>query len=217
MDICHELHQAFNALPHHHFPYRESKIPLNGIYILFEEGETAHGTNRIVRIGTHTGADKLPSRLKEHFIKENKDRSIFRKNIGRALLNKAGDPFLEQWELDLTSRADKELNSHRVDQDKKKLVEQQVTTYMRSHFWFVVFPVPKKETRLMLESRIISTVSRCPDCRPSADWLGLYSSKDKIREGGLWIVNELYKQPFTQAGFDYFSSYLSALPQYKSS
>jgi hypothetical protein len=212
MDICHELHQAFNALPHHHFPFNVAKIPLNGIYILFEDGETAHGTNRIVRIGTHTGADKLPSRLKEHFIKENKDRSIFRKNIGRALLNKAGDPFLEKWELDLTSRVDKEMNSPRIDPNKKKRVEEQVTAYMRSNFWFVVFPVPKKETRLILESRIISTVSRCPDCRPSEDWLGLHSPKDKIREGGLWIVNELYKQPFTQAEFDYFIKYLLSLP-----
>jgi len=30
-------------------------------------------------------------------VNENKDRSIFRKNIGRALLNKDNDPFIEQW------------------------------------------------------------------------------------------------------------------------
>jgi hypothetical protein len=35
--------------------------------------------------------------LKEHFVNENKDRSIFRKNIGRALLNKDNDYFIEQW------------------------------------------------------------------------------------------------------------------------
>jgi hypothetical protein len=73
---------------------------------------------------------------------------------------------------------------------------------MRENFWFVVISAPKKETRLMLESRIISTVSRCPDCRPSAGWLGRYSPKDKIRERGLWLVNELYKEPLTPAEFE---------------
>jgi len=56
----------------------------------------AHSTDRIVRIGTHTGNNKLWFRLKEHLI-ENKDRSIFRKNIGRALLNKDNDCFIEHW------------------------------------------------------------------------------------------------------------------------
>ena len=80
---------------------------LKGIKLLFEKGETAHGMDRIVRIGTHTGKNQLRSRLKQHFIKEDKDRSIFRKNIGRSLLNRDKDPFLEQWEIDLTSRKQK--------------------------------------------------------------------------------------------------------------
>jgi hypothetical protein len=107
IDICAELHAALDPLPHHRFPFDAGRIPKNGLYILFEDGEQAHGTDRIVRIGTHTGKDQLPSRLKQHFIKENKDRSIFRKNIGRALLNKARDPFLAQWEIDLTTSAAK--------------------------------------------------------------------------------------------------------------
>jgi len=78
------------------FPFCEDQIPLNGIYILFEKGELAHNTDRIVRIGTHTGINQLRSRLKQHFIVENKDRSIFRKNIGRALLNKNHDDFINQ-------------------------------------------------------------------------------------------------------------------------
>ena len=53
--------------------------------------------DRIVRIGTHRGDNNLYNRLKEHFINENKDRSIFRKNIGRALLNKNQDSYLEIW------------------------------------------------------------------------------------------------------------------------
>ena len=86
-------------MPKLKFPFDKKKIPLNGIYILFEKGEFAHNTNRIVRIGTHTGNNQLHSRLFQHFLNENKDRSIFRKNIGRALLNKERDTFLEKWEL----------------------------------------------------------------------------------------------------------------------
>jgi len=48
----------------------------------------------------------LCSRLKQHFAKENKDRSVFRKNIGRCILNKANDDYLTKWEWDLTRQID---------------------------------------------------------------------------------------------------------------
>jgi hypothetical protein len=202
MNLCPRLHVLFNQLPYHHFPFESKKIPLNGIYILFEKGEVAHDTNRIVRIGTHKGDGNLPSRLKSHFIKENKDRSIFRKNIGRAILNKTNDPFLEQWEIDLTPREAKDNLQHKIDLIRQKQIERQVTEYIQKNFWLVVFPIDKKQDRLFWESRIISTVSRCNDCRPSENWLGLHSPKDKIRESGLWIVNELYKQPLSAEEFE---------------
>ena len=101
---CHQLHELFNQLERFSFPFDDSRIPANGIYILFEKGESAHGGDRIVRVGTRRGDNRLPSRLREHFIKENKDRSIFRKNIGRALLNQRSDQFLAKWNQDLTPR-----------------------------------------------------------------------------------------------------------------
>ena len=107
-EICNEVHHLFNELERFRFPFDVDKIPSNGIYILFEVGEQAHGIDRIVRIGTHTGNNQLRSRLQQHVVKENKDRSIFRKNIGRALLNRTKDPFMEQWEWDLTTRKAKE-------------------------------------------------------------------------------------------------------------
>jgi len=80
MSFCEALHEWANSLPARGFPFDESAIPMNGIYVLFERGEVAHGTNRIVRVGTHTGINQLRSRLRQHFLVENKDRSIFRKN-----------------------------------------------------------------------------------------------------------------------------------------
>jgi len=196
---CEELHKIFNKKERLIFPFVENKIPMNGIYILFEKGEKAHGEDRIVRIGTHTGNNQLPSRLFQHFLNENKDRSIFRKNIGRALLNKAKEPFLEQWELDLTTRDAKEKLKDKIDFEKQKQIEKQVTKYIQENFSFVVFSVQDKEKRLEIESKIISAISLCEECKSSENWLGLSSPKHKIRESGLWLVNELYKNEINEA------------------
>lgn len=197
-ESCNKIHLWFNELKNLKFPYDEKDIPQNGIYILFEKGESSHNTNRIVRIGTHTGNNQLISRIRQHFIKENKDRSIFRKNIGRALLNKDKDPFLKEWELDLTTKKSKEENLSLIDFRKQKEVEKRVTQYIQENFTFVVFEVKEKNKRLELESKIISTVSSCEECRPSNNWLGLFSTKEKIKKGGLWLVNELYKKPLEE-------------------
>ncbi len=197
-DICLRLHGLFNSLPHKRFPFDEEAIPRNGIYILFEKGEHAHGAYRIVRVGAHTGADQLHSRLRQHFVNENKDRSIFRKNIGRAILQKAGDPFLEQWEWDLTTRKARNTYLPLLDIEKQRSIERVVSEYIQRNISFVVFHVDAKEERLQLEQKIISTLSWCEECRPSHNWLGLHSPKQRIQESGLWLVNGLYKEPLSK-------------------
>jgi hypothetical protein len=197
MQVCEQLHSWANRLAVYRYPFDRSAIPANGLYILFERGETGHGTNRIVRIGTHTGDGQLPSRLCQHFVKENKDRSIFRKNVGRALLNRDHDPFLPFWQLDLTTRR---MKAEHADIDRKRQleIEHAVSTYMRGNFSFVVLRVDDKADRLRLESKMISTVSNCEVCQPSATWLGLSSPVKKIQESGLWLVNELYREVMTE-------------------
>lgn len=202
--ICEKIHKIMNCRKKYFFPFDIGKIPLNGIYILFQKGETGHDCDRIVRIGTHTGEGQLPSRLIQHFLNENKDRSIFRKNIGRAILNKNKDSFLEDWEIDLTTKESKEKNRN-IDFERQKEIEKEVTKYIRENFFFVVIPVDDKEERLRIESRLISSVSLCKICRPSKNWLGFCSPKEKIRESGLWLVNELWKIPFDWEEFENFS------------
>ncbi len=197
-NLCTDLTSWTNTLPLFHFPYDESNIPENGIYILFEKGETGHGSNRIVRIGTHTGNNQLRSRLRQHFLNSNKDRSIFRKNIGRCLLNKGRDPYLAIWEMDMTTKIARDTHGHKVDQGKQQHIEKEISDYMQKNFFFAVIQVDDKDKRLLLESKIISTVSHCKICTPSSKWLGLYSPKEKIKESGLWLVNELYKEPLTK-------------------
>lgn len=195
---CEKIHKIFNSMRRLKFSYKEEDMPKNGIYILFEKGEKAHGVDRIARIGTHTGNNQLRSRLKQHFINENKDRSIFRKNIGRALLNKQKDPYLKLWELDLTTKEAKEKFGNLININKQKEIEKEITKYMQDNFSFVVFQVDNKEKRLELESKIISTISLCKECKSTGNWLGLFSTKGKIRDSGLWLVNELYKEGLSE-------------------
>lgn len=191
---CEKLHKIFNNMKRISFPFQEKELPRNGIYILFEKGEKAHSGDRIVRIGTHTGKNQLISRLKQHFLNENKDRSIFRKNIGRAMLSKMKDSFLKEWEIDLTTKEARE-KFNNVNMDKQKEVEKLVSKYIQENFSFAVISVENKEKRLEMESKLISTISLCKDCKSSENWLGLSSPKEKIRTSGLWLVNELNKTP----------------------
>lgn len=192
---CELLHNIFNKMKRFSFPFEKNEIPKNGIYVLFEKDEKSHNCDRIVRVGTHTGKDQLYSRLLQHFFNENKDRSIFRKNIGRAILNKLNDPYLKIWELDFTSKKGK--NFALVNMDKQQIIEKQVTKYLQDKFSFIVFEVEDLHERLKLESKIISTIALCQDCSPSENWLGNFSTKEKIKTSGLWLVNELNKQPFS--------------------
>ena len=145
---CQSLHELANGYVRHNFPYDCEQIPLDGLYLLFEFGERGHGFDRIVRIGTHTGSHNLPSRLTEHFIVENKDRSIFRKHIGRALLAKENDPFLDDWNLDLTKKQARKLHSERIDEQRQEEVERQVSSYIQDSFSFAVIPIPGKKERI---------------------------------------------------------------------
>jgi hypothetical protein len=196
---CGLAHELLRSLPVHGFPFDSKSIPLNGLYVLFEKGEEGHDGARIVRVGTHTGQRQLRSRLAQHFLKENKDRSIFRKNIGRCLLRRDNDNYAAMWESDLTTNAARLAPPEGYDHQRQLMIEQDVSRYIRNSFFFVVLGVAEKEDRLRIEAGLTSLVSLCPKCRPSSNWLGNYSPKERIRESGLWQVNELYKVPITTA------------------
>jgi hypothetical protein len=196
-DNCHALHELFNSLRRFRFPFDKdlALIPQNGIYILCEQGEAFDQMDRVVRVGTHTGNDQLQSRLFQHFVDENKDRSIFRKNIGRCFLNKESHPYLKIWELDLTTKEQRKKSAHLIDELLQEQLEKRISRYVRHNMTFSVIEVNNKRERLYLEAKIVSTVSLCEKCKPSANWLGLHSPKARIKESGLWQVNELYKTP----------------------
>jgi hypothetical protein len=120
-------------------------------------------------------------------------------------LHRDHDPFLPLWELDRTSRAVRDKHGG-IDLDRQRAIERTVSDYIREYFSFVVVRVDEKLERLRLESRMVSTVSLCDACLPSAQWLGLSSPKEKIRESGLWLVNELHKEPLSVQDLERLSS-----------
>jgi len=185
------------------------KLPENGIYFFYESGEIwGHGgyKPRIVRIGTHKDGN-FRSRIKEHFLLDKSkmnfnatkpaphERSIFRKNIGRALLNKTKDDYLKIWEIDFTTRRNREEYGRFRDIQKEKKVESEITRILREKFSFRFIIADERMKRMGaeggLESSLIGTVAHCKLCRPSSNWLGGHSPKKQIKESGLWLVQHL--------------------------
>jgi len=205
---CKCLHEQLEELPLIKFSFELESLPKNGIYFFYEKGEIwGHGGNkpRIVRIGTHRG-NNFRKRIAEHFLinekrmdfNENKpkpsDRSIFRKNIGRALLNKNNDPYLKVWNINFTPKQSREKSGYLRNIDKEKTIEKEITEIIRGNFSFRFIIIEDEEERIGskgLESRLIGTVSRCRECKPSEKWLGNYSPIEKIRKSGLWLTQHL--------------------------
>ena len=198
MTVCESLHRKLVNFPRFRHGFNLKDIPANGLYFLFENGESAHDCERIVRVGTHTGQNNLPKRLKEHLYTPNKDRSVFRKHIGRSLLARRNDPFLETWEIDLTTRKAREQFAHKVDKARLKDIEQEVSDYMNENFSFAVLQVDSKDDRLTVESGLLSAIAACAGCHPSQKWLGLHHPNNVIRECGLWNVQGLNQAPIEQ-------------------
>lgn len=194
---CQRVHEVFRSCERHSFPFDPTSLPLNGVYVVFERGEFGHKGDRIVRVGSHNGDGQLGPRLNQHFVKMRKDRSIFRKHVGRCLLTKNSDPYLDAWELDTTSRAGKLKHGHLLDPVKQLEVEKQVSATIQANLTFVVLPVATRAERLGLESRLIATLSHCNECGPSRDWLGQYAPNTKIAKSGLWNIQHLWKDALT--------------------
>lgn len=201
MTSCERLHElAWKARRYRYDPLWEKDMPahcLSGLYLLCEDGERFHGGDRIVRIGTHTGSGNLMQRLMEHYITENHHRSIFRKHIGRALLNKRSDPYLEAWNTDFTTRKSRESLGHMRDMTREVEIEREVSSYLRQHTSFCLISEPDAHARKALERGLIALLAQETACVPSADWLGLWATDSRISESGLWNIQGLKGTPLT--------------------
>jgi len=180
---CRVIHELLEQLPLHDSRTPTTRLPRNGIYFFYEEGELCRHVDvirpRIVRVGTHREHGRFPSRIRQHF-GGNKNGSVFRKHLGGALL-RSGNPN--------DSRLKKWLKH---DTPTFKDVEELVTNKLAADFTFRCIAVEDKKMRLDLEERLIATIAKCPGCKPSIKWLGRYAASEEIRESGLWNVQHVY-------------------------
>lgn len=221
---CKHLHELLERLPLIKFSSDASKpLPDSGIYFFYENGEYQVHSNgqRIVRVGTHTGNCNLAQRISSHYISDSKiinlnpnrstpkDRSIFRKHIGRAVLKKENHHYLKTWEIDFTAKENREKYSGLRDIPLEKRIETECSRLLQSNFSFRAVIVKSKEERLQMERKLIGTLSGCPVCCASDGWLGRHSPREKIREGRLWNVNYLDSKGLTYNDMQKMSGYVN--------
>jgi hypothetical protein len=215
VELCQWLHTQLAQLAPVVYPFDRKQLPKNGIYFFYEKGEIwGHGENqpRIVRIGTHREGN-FQSRIAEHFLLDEAkmnlgvtrarphDRSIFRKNIGRTLLNRQRSPYLAVWEIDFMKRENLQKHGHLREIETERRIEAEVTRLLQENFSFRFVVLEGQSVRMGsegLEARLIGTVAGCSACGPSPGWLGQHSPKAKIRQSGLWQVQHLRARPLTE-------------------
>lgn len=198
---CRDLHEALECLPMITHPFDYDDMPNAGVYFFYEKGEVCKFGGekpRIVRAGTHN-KDNFRSRMHDHYIPDSKmnldvrkspphDRSIFRKNLGRAILNKEHNPYLKVWDIYFTTKKNRETMWHLRNVDEDKRGEAEVSRLLQEKFSFRFVMMGNERERkgsAGIESKIIGTLFRCPCCCSSDSWLGRHSPIDKIRESGL--------------------------------
>lgn len=217
IDNCRWLHEQLEQLQLFDYPTIRNSIellPENGIYFFYEKGEVwGHGGDkpRVVRVGTSKDGN-FRSRISEHYLLDEskmnfdsskpapRERSIFRKNIGRALLNQRKDDYLKIWEVDFTSHESRNQYASLRDIEKEKSLELEITGLLRRNFFFRFIAFGGQDQRMGktgLESALIGTLAQCPLCKASTNWLGKCSSRAEIRNGKLWQVQHLKANSIT--------------------
>jgi len=191
------LHMLFNALPRFDWTMIDQIPYQNGIYVMFEKGESYHSMDRIVRIGTHRAQDRLLERLKDHFVREDADSSILRKNIGRAFLNMGLNPYLQVWEIDMHDSENIRNFGHLINKELDTELEARISEYLRKNMTFICIPVDEEAERLRLEEGLIATLTMDPSFAPSSNWLGLNSPVPEIARSGLWNSQHLQGRPLS--------------------
>lgn len=206
-EMCAAAHRALERLPLTRYPFDIDDMPDAGVCFFYEDGESwGHGDGemkpRIVRVGTHRKSN-FRSRMRDHYIPDSRstnldarkppphDRSIFRKNLGRAILNREGSRYLDVWNIDFTTREARAKKSHLRNVEEDARIESEVTRLLRERFSLRFVVLEREKERRYIESKIIGTLHGCPCCKSSEGWLGLHSPVDKIREGGMWMTQHL--------------------------
>lgn len=222
-DRCKALHEIVDKCLEYRYPINMGKLPHNGIYFFYERGEMwGHGDNmsRIVHVGTHRNGN-FQSRIMDHYTPDTKmsfdvqkpaphDRSILRKNIGKAILNRDNSDYLPVWNVDFTTMEKRKRYSHLRNIEFEKNTEQEITRLLQENFSFKYIPVEDEAERMGktgLKSRLVGTLSSCRMCQASDNWLGRHSPVGKIKQSGLWLSQHLHSPGLANKDITVLSEY----------
>jgi hypothetical protein len=186
--------------------------PERGVYFFFEPGEFREDgrSQRVVRVGTHAlklgSRTTLWNRLSQHRGQVggryggggNQRGSIFRHLVGEALSGsgKISAEMPSSWNEGMTARGAIRENEHEL--------EVAVSQYIGKmpFLWFGVDdPSGPQSARRAIETGSIALLSNFvgdPVDPPSKQWLGLSSSRGRVRSSGLWNSRDVEK-PWSEA------------------
>ena len=187
--------------------------PPRGVYFFHESGEARSGTGggpRVVRVGTHglkSGSrSTLWDRLSQHRGSSRSGRgnhrgSIFRLIVGIALAKRNDIPQPESWGVaGSAGEAARRLGVDRAAVNEAEAdLETRVSEYIgRMPFlWLNVSDAPgPSSNRGLIERNAIALLSgyRWPAAdRPSTEWLGHCSDRERVRRSGLWNSNHVHE------------------------
>lgn len=188
---------------------------VSGIYFFFDDNEPRSGSGdgpRVVRVGTH-GVSKgskstLWRRLAHHrgTLRSgggNHRGSVFRKLVGMSLIRRDNLDY-PNWGQGSSGTKDVKL--------AEAPLEIKVSEYLRElpYLWIRIEDAAgPRSDRAFIERNSIALLSernKASVDAASADWLGQFSDKEKVRTSGLWNSNHVDE--------DYDSQFLSKLAAY---
>lgn len=167
-----------------------------GVYFFFEPGEDRSDSGRgprVVRIGTHAlkvgATSTLRGRLRQHGGTNggtgNHRGSIFRLLTGDALVRAKIERACLSWA------------SKPANKDAERALEQAVSRRLATTrvVWVGIDDAPSPDSlRGRIERNAIAMLSNHGKAvldPPSQDWLGLHSSRVRVRSSGLWNQNHV--------------------------
>ena len=190
--LCEAVHHLLDLLDTYSMPPTDA-VPKDGIYFWSEAGEVRQGqTQRITRVGSHREPHRLCKRITLHYGAD-RDRSVFRRHVGAALMNRNGEPEseIQEW---YKARGSAVFSHQRFQQYEHRVHREiQRGTYRGLR-------VDDAAERLALEKKLIALISRCDHCRPSPGWLGNHAYREEIRQSGLWNVRHVLSDNEFEAG-----------------
>ena len=179
--------------------------PCRGVYFFFEPGEMRFHSgegSRVVHIGTHAlkagSRTKLWDRLYQHRGSLNPPGgnhrgSVFRQLIGDALMERSPALQIATW--------GQKASAPRRIREAERLLEDRVSRCI-GEMTVLFLPVDDapgpdslrgfiKRNSIALLSSYVETPIETPVDPPSLDWLGRYSTRERVRRSGLWNNNHV--------------------------